>query len=189
MDVPCESCKLLNPKTALFCVHCGKSISANRNVVTPPTNSNKILFWALGICGAIVLMVILGVGSLVFYGVYKARQMGSDPEINGRQEAQEPLGPEQGEAIDYNTLYAKSHSTGLPVGKRFRVRAATLSNGVDLFPPNMELDWDRHEQCKPDFDDNAQYERFLAGGDGKNHIHEVVVSMGEDGWLHIHKIR
>jgi hypothetical protein len=89
---------------------------------------------------------------------------------------------ESGAAIDYVTFFVLLHK-GMQEGKRYRI-SATLSHNFWLARPGTMTD--EEIRGKPAFDDGSQYEAFLRGPDFQTHT--VVVSMGSDGNVLIHKV-
>jgi hypothetical protein len=102
-----------------------------------------------------------------------------------RQEEQEKLYREQGEPIDYDVFYARLKSTGVPADKRYRISAYT--NELLNVSSNV-TNTGKGLQGYARFDDEAQHQMFLMDASIVMEFHKMVVSVGEDGDLHIHRI-
>ncbi len=106
------------------------------------------------------------------------------PMTPEQQQAAEQYAKENGEYISYSDFYAKAESTGLPIGKRYRFRAAITKALYldDLGEPSGVY---RMLHGYPAFDSTSQYEDFLKNNSTSG---EIVASMGDDGRIMIHRV-
>jgi hypothetical protein len=114
-------------------------------------------------------------------------------EAQRQREQQEAMERLMGTPMDYATFYAKANSTGLPIGKRFRVEPVAFSPDMMQFNQQGTLGAKfliGFVSVKPDFDDTNQQEQVLKKALGKTGglvTCGVVVSMGDDRRVHIRR--
>ncbi len=117
-----------------------------------------------------------------------AASQAAAPLTPEQQQASEQYARENGEYIDYSDFYAKAESTGLTVGKRYRVRAFISDMGHSLFLHNPEYPQGPQKQltAAAAFDTEAEHENFLKSNN--TDARTIVASMGEDGTILIYKV-
>lgn len=87
---------------------------------------------------------------------------------------------EQEEQIQFEDLYIKAKSSGLPIGKRFRFDAHMNEDYI------MAPDYGKQLSYEPAFDDEAQHENALRGS--SKDMKTIVASMGVSGEMQVHKV-
>jgi hypothetical protein len=130
------------------------------------------------------LLIFSGIAAVVMV-IALVSLVWSTDHPNTKPVAETPAeSPTMGTPIDFASLYAKARSGGLVVGKRYQLEARVDDALTSIRGSNTSM------FCYHDFDDPGQMEQVIRTAVNKSPDElscTVVVSMGSDGELRIHR--